>query len=76
MPKGVPVSYTHLDVYKRQDEFCGLMKHGFIMLAGAIGADLGYDITCPCILLCGEHDKTGATKPVSYTHLDVYKRQK
>lgn len=32
------------------------------MLAGAIGADLGYDITCPCILLCGEHDKTGATK--------------
>ena len=21
-----------------------------------------YDITCPCILLCGEHDKTGATK--------------
>ena len=45
-----------------RDEFCGLMKHGFIMLAGAIGADLGYDITCPCILLCGEHDKTGATK--------------
>ncbi len=38
------------------------MKHGFIMLAGAIGADLGYDITCPCILLCGEHNKTGATK--------------
>ena len=30
-----------------RDEFCGLMKHGFIMLAGAIGADLGYDITCP-----------------------------
>ena len=45
-----------------RDEFCGLMKHGFIMLAGAIGADLGYDIACPCILLCGEHDKTGATK--------------
>lgn len=50
-----------VEQYSR-DEFCGLMKHGFYMLAGAIGADLGYDITCPCLLLCGDHDATGATK--------------
>lgn len=50
-----------VEQYSR-DEFCGLMQHGFLMLADAIGADLPYDIPCPCLLLCGEHDKTGATR--------------
>ena len=62
----IPVSYTHLDVYKRQ--IVKLITHGDftkeeldIYAVGATGEELltskGYHIA------------------VSYTHLDVYKRQ-
>ena len=62
-----PVSYTHLDVYKRQrfhfDYFkwdcCQHVKHK--RSRGAIGRN-------PRTL-------DGRKLPVSYTHLDVYKRQ-
>ncbi|WP_459448204.1 hypothetical protein [Erwinia amylovora] len=54
-----PVSYTHLDVYKRQ----GLR----LPPAMADGSD---DKRCQfCSVPIFSH------KPVSYTHLDVYKRQ-
>ena len=58
-----PVSYTHLDVYKRQ----GIRRMRFIdeihTLVGAGAAE-------------GAIDAASILKPVSYTHLDVYKRQR
>ena len=62
---GFPVSYTHLDVYKRQEriwEFClKIVKNQWIMDLG------GATWYLPCLF--------GTFIPVSYTHLDVYKRQ-
>ena len=65
-----PVSYTHLDVYKRQDIVLGARKghhgahskprSGLFILAGR-----------GCLPAAG--GRRGG--PVSYTHLDVYKRQ-
>ena len=60
-----PVSYTHLDVYKRQGEDCAICHQIGVCenllkslgLAGAVAAI------------------TAAFTSVSYTHLDVYKRQ-
>ena len=54
-----PVSYTHLDVYKRQG---WTSQRAFCLFAGLQpGAGPGKD--------------GAGTGPVSYTHLDVYKRQ-
>ena len=62
-----PVSYTHLDVYKRQDtdsRRCDNAVHGGMALR-----------------LCGISDRSVIMNTadwivaVSYTHLDVYKRQ-
>ena len=57
------VSYTHLDVYKRQ------LRHGW-KLFWQVKTDVmikGEDLFRTGIVL--------GVKPVSYTHLDVYKRQ-
>ena len=54
------VSYTHLDVYKRQ-----LILRAIV---GISDADTGID---PCFV----DIKSTTVEPVSYTHLDVYKRQ-
>ena len=54
------VSYTHLDVYKRQDVPISPNKK-IIYLAALV---LGFGIPVAIIYI-----------PVSYTHLDVYKRQ-
>ena len=69
-----PVSYTHLDVYKRQQfgpkvtpgKLRAAMKAlGFAdVFEVAIGADL-----------CAKQEAEDFLKAVSYTHLDVYKRQ-
>ena len=63
-----PVSYTHLDVYKRQIEVNEKDPNKFIEAVKAIAPTFGginlEDIKAP---ECFE--------PVSYTHLDVYKRQ-
>ena len=64
----MPVSYTHLDVYKRQ--YTGSMLEVSNTLGtnseditmGYYAASAGMAIAYPII-------------PVSYTHLDVYKRQ-
>ena len=70
---GWSVSYTHLDVYKRQE--CGRPD----AVLAAIRTDEGFS--------AAEEDKVAAfgvasvdhgftsLLPVSYTHLDVYKRQ-
>ena len=79
-----PVSYTHLDVYKRQ-----LLKNAHE--AGGEAAPVSMRLTqLPGWLRIEVLDRgTGmndsvlqnalvpfySTKPVSYTHLDVYKRQ-
>ena len=59
------VSYTHLDVYKRQLQRStnelfgtGLLQHHYVQ--------------DPC---CSGQDHCPHPVPVSYTHLDVYKRQ-
>ena len=61
--KDTPVSYTHLDVYKRQSHVTGLGEFqrsylDFVRSLRPHGEEFARFI-----------------KPVSYTHLDVYKRQ-
>ena len=57
-----PVSYTHLDVYKRQVPYCPkCQQYRFPM----------YNVAVSMIVVDEETGKI----PVSYTHLDVYKRQ-
>ena len=43
-------------------EYCELAAHGYRMLADAIDADRPYEIDCPALLLCGEHDKAASTR--------------
>ena len=96
----VPVSYTHLDVYKRQDGDCTgsclavysylqenfpeisvdvyleAVNPNFLFLKGAdqvktsCAEDKKYDLFIS--LDASDKERLGA---VSYTHLDVYKRQ-
>ena len=77
------VSYTHLDVYKRQGEDC------YIYNLAEIKIDSNVSIEHRNFFNTGGHDYKNTTcyifaKPiiiedeawaVSYTHLDVYKRQ-
>ena len=63
------VSYTHLDVYKRQLVFYGKTGRGKTHLATALGMlaiEQGRSV---------RFRQTAELVPVSYTHLDVYKRQ-
>ena len=63
MPASKPVSYTHLDVYKRQG--VAVLRVVFaVLVAGELAVDR-------------ETERGGffSVDPVSYTHLDVYKRQ-
>ena len=57
----MPVSYTHLDVYKRQ-------QHNRFRIVGAFPGDL--------VEKGGRVGRGVGPDPVSYTHLDVYKRQR
>ena len=62
----VPVSYTHLDVYKRQaqtGDFYGMFKEmdGLPVIVRLLDPPL--------------HEFLESPRAVSYTHLDVYKRQ-
>ena len=71
-----PVSYTHLDVYKRQvqhkedtdiDKLADLLdEYVFPLAFDGMPADDAEIILNP----------SGKFVPVSYTHLDVYKRQR
>ena len=56
-----PVSYTHLDVYKRQ-RFLRFMV-GVVLVVVRKGHKAPFEVV-----------HQDVTEPVSYTHLDVYKR--
>ena len=93
----MPVSYTHLDVYKRQAKrmtcmFYGLalsIKPGLGMVeSGVMMESTSLSPEYPSVrkslqkrlalLLCEVKEPESvpyARHPVSYTHLDVYKRQ-
>ena len=60
------VSYTHLDVYKRQVKLGGYIL--IFSILAALLQDLLFKTPILCALLLG-------ITAVSYTHLDVYKRQ-
>ena len=66
----VPVSYTHLDVYKRQEEKAKIL-YDFLdqskLFKGTVRKEDRSLMNVPFV--------TGDAEPVSYTHLDVYKRQ-
>ena len=73
--KGSPgcsaVSYTHLDVYKRQGHHSlpGLLRiHDVYMWLTRRAFERGE-------LAIDQGDRHEMSGPVSYTHLDVYKRQ-
>ena len=65
----ISVSYTHLDVYKRQVLKEWSTRNGFPVWSNSLLED--EDIKSDEILT----DVSDASKTVSYTHLDVYKRQ-
>ena len=65
------VSYTHLDVYKRQA--WAIAGYGFRVVVSSFFADIHKNnelnnFVLPVVV-------TEGFLPVSYTHLDVYKRQ-
>ena len=60
----IPVSYTHLDVYKRQIKVQKRKKEEVFAKANELLLKMGLE---------GRGD--AYPYPVSYTHLDVYKRQ-
>ena len=81
-----PVSYTHLDVYKRQDITYGTNNEfGFDYLrdnmvysaSERVQRKLSYAIVdeVDSILIDEARTPLIISGPVSYTHLDVYKRQ-
>ena len=45
-----------------KDEFSSLACHGFRILAETIALNRSYRIDCPCLLLCGSHDKAGSAR--------------
>ena len=93
--KFIPVSYTHLDVYKRQAYFnsgavlyvpdnveIDLPLEGIFLQDSASNVPLNKHV----LIIAGRHAKVNYlerfetigdsdVKAVSYTHLDVYKRQ-
>ena len=71
-----PVSYTHLDVYKRQE----LEYIEEAVRENKICGDGAFTKKCSAWMEQELHTKysllTTSCTPVSYTHLDVYKRQR
>ena len=74
------VSYTHLDVYKRQDRWCLVVSHDGRENSLQIHQDVSLFAT---VLSDGNAlnytlltDRSAYLQAVSYTHLDVYKRQR
>lgn len=43
-------------------EYAALAAHGYRILAEAIERDLPYEVDCPALLICGEHDAAGSGK--------------
>ena len=89
-----PVSYTHLDVYKRQEQFASHAPHLLsggqkqrIAIAGILAMEpecIVLDEATAMLDPAGRRevsdtvlrlDREQGITAVSYTHLDVYKRQ-
>ncbi|MGN0642142.1 MAG: alpha/beta fold hydrolase [Huintestinicola sp.] len=52
-----------MEVYTdAREDYCHIAGTGFKMLAEAMEADRPYNIDCPALLICGEHDKAGSAK--------------
>ena len=73
------VSYTHLDVYKRQQQLCRWLLLSLDQLPGN-EIDITQELIAGMLGVRREAvteaaGKLQAAGPVSYTHLDVYKRQ-
>ena len=71
-----PVSYTHLDVYKRQYD----MSLNAAVLTAVEEGQYTINVSNSVLLPMGKPPIEGTVDaltiaPVSYTHLDVYKRQ-
>ncbi len=52
-------------------EYAALAGWGYRILAEAISRDLPYQITCPCLLLCGEKDMAGSTRRYNRRWSDI-----
>ena len=87
-PEGRAVSYTHLDVYKRQGDYfskpnpedvgmIGDVNQGFAGLQEKYGDLRVFDTGIREWTIIGQAIGMSmrGLRPVSYTHLDVYKRQ-
>ena len=78
MVNSAPVSYTHLDVYKRQVQ----SNNGFVEIS-VTDEGMGFSKEALCHaqerFYMGDQSRNSKLHfgmgPVSYTHLDVYKRQ-
>ena len=81
-----PVSYTHLDVYKRQvimdaesgkviADMSGENKRQIVLRGGRGGKGNQHYATATMQVPKYAQPGQPAQEPVSYTHLDVYKRQ-
>ena len=64
------VSYTHLDVYKRQAAVCAVQLYSSAQYGNAMVQRLSVGLAQQIVAREPLLDA-----PVSYTHLDVYKRQ-
>ena len=72
------VSYTHLDVYKRQVLLVAAIPVAMptvLSVTMAVGARLLAKKQAIVTKLSAIEELAGVDVPVSYTHLDVYKRQ-
>ena len=83
-PAAGPVSYTHLDVYKRQplisaeDFYVPEHTEIFRAMQSMYLKSKNIDVVTLIdeLVKSGTYDESGGREyPVSYTHLDVYKRQ-
>ena len=77
---GTPVSYTHLDVYKRQMQKSGRWDIAYICDTDPASRELARNLSPSSRIISDEQEifddqSVEAVGPVSYTHLDVYKRQ-
>ena len=72
----VPVSYTHLDVYKRQQRYIPVLTDKqWVTETVPLNVNGEGAHTFSLENLFNKHSKTASEQPVSYTHLDVNKRQ-
>ena len=60
--RGRSLMRSFMDCYSK-DEYVELAAFGYRLLADAVESERAYDLGCPALLLCGEHDQAGDVKP-------------